>query len=864
MNWYKTAKIGEKALTNLDNFPQNLVEGTAEYLHSLPDNAQSYLWKQIKKILKHKQSISLEEIKAIPVQIENDIEINPKMEQYVKNITNDKKERQWLRSLISIGRVKEEDIYKISNLFAKFHNLPDIPENNKKITKITDFKDDSELSKYIDDKTPKTSVDPNSLPKGAKLLESFNSMGQNFQLYNLTTQEALDAVGKGANWCVLTENGAYNYEPLDYYCFVIDGNPEVLIHQRSSQIKDSHDATVADPHLIKNINPYIEKYKLNTHDDDFAEYDDNLANLKTFESKINDEEFINEAINEDIAMFSLIPNEYWDKYTKTLIDSIITESKVDIDEYDNAPVYDVPTNPFDKLNYSILEQIGKYIILNNEKEFKNIMDNYLEEWMNNLGRNEELSVGRYQKKVPPTLKNKEIFNKCYQKMLTDKKAFYMKYPTYFEECKIKELINDPDIQQAHVNHYKDLIRKGDIGDTFGGMRSMPQEALNDPEPWRTLLSREPRFWKKCPIEEVKMEPKIFEKAKQYYMDIVEKAGSNDNRLKTIPKEFQIDVLSPDLWERKIYKDPLLAWEDCPVEEVKNDPEIISFVKKAWKDHIGRMGTWYVASEWKTCPFEDVKNDPEVLEKARNASIIEMKKYPPYYKNVPFEDIRNNQDLWDEILSMEGNAIHLTKDDIPYEYKSPKAWKNALINSPFYYDKCPLKEITNDPEVVQAYVKYFQRNKGMQLEHRAMPHEEQFKQNPELLRQFLIIAKKDILNDTLSYKIYCSRQTQNLANILLNDPEIKESIIQYYIEYPKELWRAEDWIENDIRVQKSKNNYDDTEANALKKEMESQQSQSQPQVNQENETTAKTTAKTTANTNSRLWSSAFNDNFIGII
>jgi hypothetical protein len=135
--------------------------------------------------------------------------MDSKIEQAINQITSEKNERKWLRQLISIGKIQEEDFTKTKLLIDEFHSLP-----KDRQQPIESFKDDSELFNYLS-KFKINNQKNKSLPAdGWTLLEDYTTDNDlDVKLYNITNQEALDAIAGSheAAWCCLTRK---NSQPI--------------------------------------------------------------------------------------------------------------------------------------------------------------------------------------------------------------------------------------------------------------------------------------------------------------------------------------------------------------------------------------------------------------------------------------------------------------------------------------------------------------------------------------------------------------------------------------------------------------------------------------------------------------------------
>ena len=235
----KIAAIGEAWLQKL-NVPQENIPKFTNFLN----NENIFEGKKpnavVKNIISKNPNISLEELKELskPYQIQRELPIE--MIEKVKAITQIKEEQDWIIKLLKEKSILEEDLTKVSLNIRDFRQIQkNVPENERK--ELTDFKNDSELWKYNEKYKPKVDVE-NEIKneEGVEILDHYNFEGKEIYLLYLTTQEAINKIGGNANWCVIGKDGRkpVKYDPHEYYCYVINGEAEVLIHPQSGQIKE--------------------------------------------------------------------------------------------------------------------------------------------------------------------------------------------------------------------------------------------------------------------------------------------------------------------------------------------------------------------------------------------------------------------------------------------------------------------------------------------------------------------------------------------------------------------------------------------------------------------------------------------------
>jgi hypothetical protein len=517
MNWYRTAKIGEEYLRK-NKVPETNIVPFAQYLNSLPDGVNNYL---VKKYISVNPNISLEDLQNIPISIEKEIIIDPKMVQAINQITSIKSERRWLRQMISTNKIKDEDLIKIKLMLDELHALP-----KDKQKPIETFKDDTVLYDYLN-KFRINSEKQNLLPtEGWTLLEDYISeQDLSIKLYNITNQTALDAIAGShdAAWCVLSKNGAAHYSPFNFYCFVINGKPEVLIHMNSSQsqIKGADDHTLTYGPFIKAISPMLKKYNLIEHNShDFQYLSEQQSKIEKIENNSDNHEFIANEIREDISNFEVLPLDKWGNYIDVLAD------------YSNRII-------IEKISKKALAYLSTYLKVNNETtKLKNLEDKVID-WFSQSESN--LTSGRYNNVIPKELHTNStngIFNDLRNKAMLKWKNLLTKQPNRWDSCPFKEVKNDPKVLK--------LVR----------------------EYWFYIITTLVKPWKYCPFEDIKYNPKLWENLLSKNTELVW-------------KECPDQLKTPKMWEKYILMDPNVSkLNKCPFEEVKNNPKILNAISSS--------------------------------------------------------------------------------------------------------------------------------------------------------------------------------------------------------------------------------------------------------------------------------------------
>jgi hypothetical protein len=263
----------------------------------------------------------------------------------VAKVTQNYNERIWVAKLIETGRINPaEDLPKIRSLLSDFNNM-----NSGR--KIEEFQDDSDLFKFVSDNKPEESIE---MPyDGWRMIEEQNVDGTNVKLIEIYEKNAMEEIGKNSNWCVA--HGSWGeYEP-PFQCFVIAGQPKVLAHVPTEQIKNEQDEPLF-ANDVKYIRGLVEKHLDNPHAGDFAIYDDAAKQLGEVEKSLGNKDRMKELIEMDEKTVSLIPPEKIGENMQAILGVL-----KDID--------------FDTVDSRVAEQIGNYIDFYNLPE-KEILKKY--------------------------------------------------------------------------------------------------------------------------------------------------------------------------------------------------------------------------------------------------------------------------------------------------------------------------------------------------------------------------------------------------------------------------------------------------------------------------------------------------------
>jgi hypothetical protein len=650
--WICVAAIGMEFL-KAKGVPQQNIPVIKEYLDSLPDNTAKFLMKNY--IIKN-PNISIQELKQIPIQTEKITKVPEEMEALISKISEDKIEREWLRGLVVSGRFKKEDSIKIYNLVNEFHNL-----SEGKL--ITEFKDDVELSQYVQSNKRIVYSDPSG---NFELLENEYVSEKNVKLYRILDQAALDSIGGDASWCVLTKNGKVNYDPFDYYCLVVDGEAEVLIHQGSGQIKDKYDGSLRSGTLVKLMSPYIEKYNIlegmDEYECDVEQYQeikemvDELEH-RAFSNNSEDQDYINGMIENNFNNFTLLPKDVWDKYVSHFGDEIIYKLQKNIYE-DERRRADVDRSLKD-CGYDAIEYLATYFNVNNNlQHFDILRKNYSDTIFKDQNN---LTTGRYTKLIPSILRTKETnksFNAKRGQAIHDWKnaidTLYFEYSSKdfvdkYLQCPFAEVQKEPDLKEKFIKAFKYCIENGD--ETVLGI-DFPTHLKEDQDikeakvnAWIIILKSRPYDIKICP-EEIRNDPKIKEARIMHWIEKL-KDSFYINNYNLIPEDIKSD---PRI--KKTYIDFYLSIYKNLIKDIR------------WMDKQDVNNFIYLRSS------NDIVNDPQI-QNARLEYLIGAIQHNPYNYGYLPKELKND----DRILSA-----------LPQEYKQKLGitakTKNRLFSSAF--------------------------------------------------------------------------------------------------------------------------------------------------------------------------------------
>jgi hypothetical protein len=491
MSWYKIAlykeaKVGKEWLENL-KVPEENIPSFMEFFQGIPENIGPVL---VNKFIKNTPQVPLEEVKRqYRENFEKETQFSklaPEIQERVKQTSQDKDEREWVARILNEGSQLPEDLPIMQRRLEELARFGD--------KKITEFSSYSELDKYLSQfRQEQSAKAKEDLPEGSYITKA-DSNG--VQLLYIDTddpkgQQAIDALGAGASWCVLSPERA-KHHPNRYHLFMVDGKAEVLVHPESDQIKDPQDESLTDGSIIKRIDPFVKQFNLNTHRGDFKDYNETVRKIKEVNERIDDNEFIKEKLDEDAGTFMILPEEKWGKYVH-LLEKIYSPTLIS------------------ELNYKALDYYAKHLkISKKDDKFESLVDaiisRYLTPYNDTPNHFGNLTVGRYNKVIPKILhtpKANQAFHDGREKIIqawievavSESEKRYEQRNDIFNfdkiyRCQINEVFeelekNRPDVFESLVAHTKmELVN-------FGGLNKynkLPKYIQENPDIRETAAS----------------------------------------------------------------------------------------------------------------------------------------------------------------------------------------------------------------------------------------------------------------------------------------------------------------------------------------------------------------------------------------
>tara|TARA_R110000824_G_scaffold148242_2_gene317804 strand:+ start:10947 stop:13604 length:2658 start_codon:yes stop_codon:yes gene_type:complete len=689
MSWYKQyryAKMGSIALEKA-GVPSTQVPRFIEYLHSLPDNLQKYLYKFIRK----NPLMSVDELKGIPIK-NSTLTVDPKFESMIKNMSEGRLEREWLKKLVLNGRFQAEDAIKLKGLLDDFD---DVDVDNKPA--IESFDDDIALAKYL---KQFKNVGGNTSKKGDfELLDSAEVHDKQVELYLMNDQLSLDSIAgtHGASWCVLSENGAADYEPFVYYCFVVDGIPEVLIHLGSSQMKDKYDGPLHDGHIVGLIRDMVEKHKfldVMRSDIDTQSYiktTNKIDNINSMAASDDPEAFeeLEEELFRDHTLMHYIDEQYWPKFMpsfKTSVDSLVKDDSV-------YSTIKSRSTFIDDINSKLLSSYAVYLKINSGSPEYSESFNALEEdvvkwfkvdeklydfdnsrserFLNSYGAR-NLSVGRYKKKIPKALRTNRVtgeFTSERERVITEYKEILgdenlmssvpdSRTIEFYTDCPFDEIRKDPKIKETIKNSVKSQVDKNisylsdpDIQEFVNedvwrsGIQSYLIKLEGHSLTYASDLTSLLEVLRKCPFDTILQNENMWKKIfSERPSRIIDDDYLSEPRFPKTKNIWEVAITSDEVFSRtNKFERSFKIFTMCPFDELKYDPAIFGRWKELWK--------------------------AQLLEHGRTARMI---------ADIP--EIRTDKEFWRDILDSTDKVDLLTMCPIKEMNEDPEEWRKFFIKS----------------------------------------------------------------------------------------------------------------------------------------------------------------------------------------
>ena len=350
-------------------------------------------------ISKEVDKIDPEKVKSIIQFPNNNVSSEKEIIERIKKSTQELDQRNWIVKIINSGSLASdkfsEDLPSAIRCFKIFNNNKDM------LKPISEYNSIPELFKAVKLYESGVNVEIPTEEQGVRLLDSQSIDGYDVDLYYLTRVEnvqevngewldSIQIMGQGTSWCVSLPSPVTNYEPDEFHCFYINGNPEVLVHSNSNQIKDTNDGTLNN-YFVRIINPLVEEYDLNQRHGDWYDYNEALEISEEIRELLdsNNEKGIIDKLSDDPDGIGLFPIEESRRFIPVVYKKI------------------------DKLDFSItpnkiLNILGEYIYHNNLD--RRLIDLYALE----VALEDE---DRYLKLVPESFRSTEV-NKVWNKKKT--------------------------------------------------------------------------------------------------------------------------------------------------------------------------------------------------------------------------------------------------------------------------------------------------------------------------------------------------------------------------------------------------------------------------------------------------------------
>jgi len=733
-------------------FQQNMEDKTKEgyYLSKIKKNKEIVLEKKDKLI----ESPSYLEV-LFPFESKEKPKEHPYKEQINYISSSNKKFIPWVTKLIDSGKVTEEDFVKIKNMLEQYNELVLSGKITGKEAEINNFGTDSDLFNYlrkynVDNRSAEEILSSEEVKNGTEVLYS----GTLFDLYiimlKVFSYKALNSIaGKSTSWCVALSEGTFSdYSPSEYYLFIINGIPEILIHKNSNQIKASDDTTSINPMYAYAVNGLIEEYDLNSHQEDFDDYDKIINKYQSYQNA--NEDVVAKEIGEDLRNIIYVLPENYPKYMNVFLKNITKLS-----------IYDIESLPKNLLDY-----IGKYMKLKKMNSHFSFMESVLSKFIFSSG------YSYYFKKIPDIFHTKKTYEEGYIASIVETLSISGSPREQYEE--IMEKLNEKERQRP------DIIKA-----FIEGLTSIPdwmkRQGLNS----ETFKSYTDILYSL--------------KTKNYY-------GLNDQIKKSIlPNIIKELINKPSLYETltDIEKnDP--DFFEATKETIKKDPSIYKFVPNNIKYQFrfallkGYINLSKLVQEGKE-PYEKLLEAPDFIRRNPDfiKSIKDLKKNDVLTLKYLLEPLKKVDDIKTETRNrVTEYAINIIKD-IPRElFLNPKAIDVIIDFLKFKGNQFQFlpKTLRQNPQILEAAYSYYLNHRhersysfsiGPELDkfvdQKQKDSEEYNGVNKELASQSVRLTKEQFENGLITmlkrdhFSFYYLREALERREDVLNDKEFLEKI-----------------------------------------------------------------------------------------
>jgi hypothetical protein len=424
------------------------------------------------------------------------------------------------------------------------------------------------------------------------------------------------------------------------------------------------------------------------------------------------------------------------------------------------------------------------------------------------------------------------------------------------------LQNDPIYRQIAKNKVLELLSKYNVEDIYGKIsNNIPFYLHTDSEirqvvlnKWKEKLDIDPALLDNAPID-IQTDPSIFPIAIEKWKKVI---ISNPYRMHHMPDVYQEAKNDPDIW-RKILMDYRFGYlyEQCPFDNIKQDPKIKESVREHWKNAIKEVPKYHniIPEE-----FRDILQEPEVKDSyisyIREKSSVKPKEFDyekftmdeereAYLEGINYYVINQKHD-WDSIPEFLLQKLlknpEIYKELKLYWIEYAKHVPEIKLANPFGYD------LYKEPEIIESVKLYIlgQLAKGIAPEsiHSSIPELVQEVANDSNINEQYMEYWKRKINENPKTKDYLNSKLDPLYKQKLTDyaEKVLESELKKWRQYiydnanDQEKWK---WI-HPRYIQHP-------ELLAYMNEIRAQQNSQE--------------TKSTSNYQRTVWASVFNDNVI---